>query len=554
MTIFYYPDNSDVENSRDILDSFEEDLVSSFTSFIKQEYAVEIQVKWVNVGKFSDILKSVESGSHGDFGVSTISITKERAERVKFSKPYLADIQVLVSNNSFELANTSVQLRELLNKKKAISIPNTTLESGLFNLRSSQEIDFTIEYVTNTGEMIEAIADTPNSFGYVDLANFLVSFKNLEKLKRQLFFPIKLEGVGMIYPMGSDWEGVVTHYFESERFLEDRKELVTKYFGAEIGMVLNEVAKSKDFGIYQEIIVSNREKEIQNQELRKTLIREREHYDSNQNLLIILAVVGLAGAILLVSYRMKTQVNRVLLEQQETIEQRNNELKKLNEEKNELIKVLAHDLRSPLSNIQGCSLMLSEDKSLQDDSAKMIDIIGDASNRIKSMISKILDVEAIESGNRNLQLEIVSPDLVIQQIIHQNSDKARRKKITVKLLEGPNLKVLADRFYLVQVLENLLLNALKFSNENSEVFFEVKKYEDKVRIVIQDQGPGISDEDKQKVFKKFARLSAKPTGGEESVGLGLSIVKKYTEMMGGGVSFETELGMGTSFFVDLKQA
>jgi len=441
-----------------------------------------------------------------------------------------------------------------LSNRIALSIPNTTLEDGLIDLKSSLKIDFPIEYVPNSSELIETIANTTGTFGYVDLTNFLVSFKNLEKLKRQLFFPIKSEGLGMIYPKESDWGDVVNDYFKSEKFKKDRRELVIKYFGEEIGRVLNQISESANFGLYEEIMVSNREKEIQNQELLKTLNREREQHDSIKALLIILAVVGFVGTILLMGYRAKNQLNKVLLGQQETIEQRNNELKKLNEEKNYLIKVLAHDLRSPLSNIQGCALMLAEDKSFNEDCAKMIEIIGDGSNRIKSMISKILDVDAIESGNRNLQLEIVNPASVIQQIISQNSDKAKKKNIKLKLIKGKSSKVHADRFYLAQVLENLLLNALKFSNEGSKVIFEVSKKDDKVRIVVQDNGPGITEEDKQKVFEKFARLSAKPTGGEESVGLGLSIVKKYTEMMGGEVSFETELGKGTAFFIDLQEA
>ncbi len=554
ITIFYYPDNSQIENSRDIIDRFEEDLILSFASYLESKYPIKLEVKWDNVGDFNKIFDRIEAGGNGQFGLSTISITRERAERVRFTSPYLADVQVIVTNDAFKLANTAEQLGDFVDGKTAISIRNTTLEKGLNRIKNDLNVDFNLKYVSNTGELVQAIAEDSNSFGYVDLINFLVSFENLAQLKRQLFYPIKLEGIGMIYPIDSDWHQVIEEYFSSDQFSQDKIRITNKYFGAEIGGVINQLTDATDFGLYEEIIISNREKEIQYQELFLTLERERQQHLYNDMLLIILGIVVLAGAVLLVSYRIKSQVNRVLVEQQETIETRNNELKILNDEKNEIIKVLAHDLRSPLSNIQGCALMLGEEKELEASSRKMIDIIGDASNRIKSMISKILDVDAIESGNRNIQLEVISPTLVIEELIYQNLDTAKKKNISVFLKEGSDLKVKADRFYLAQVLENLLLNAVKFSEPESEVLFEVKKYENMVRIVVKDFGPGISNQDKRKVFEKFAHLSAKPTGGEESIGLGLSIVKKYTEMMQGKVSFQSELGNGTEFYVDLDEA
>ena len=551
MVIYYYPDDDETQNSRDIIDRFEEDLINSFAGYLEKNYAVELEVEWKNVGDFDLIFDRVEEGSHGDFGLSTISITNERAERVNFTAPYLADIQVLVTNKDFKLANTSIQLGELLDNKSAITIPNTTLEKGLADLKSALGINYNVQYVSNTGELLDEIASNPTGFGYVDLINFLVSFRKLAQLKRQLFYPIRLQGVGMIYPKDSDWQPIIKEYFNSLQFELDEKNFTEKYFGVEIGGVINQIMKSTEFGLYEEIIISNREKEIQYQELLNTLARERKQHQNNDRLLIVLFIVGFIGTILLISYRIKSQANKVLMSQQEIIEDRNEELNKLNEEKNDLIRVLAHDLRSPLSNIQGCALMLGEDKNLDKNSQKLADIIHDGSNRIKSMISKILDVEAIESGDRNLQLEIISPSLVVQEIIYQNQDKARQKDIELIFREGEPLKVKADRFYLAQVLENLLLNALKFSNPGSKVIFEIKRHQEWIRIAIKDFGPGFTEEDKKKVFNKFATMSAKPTAGEESVGLGLSIVKKYTELMGGEIAFTSEEGEGTEFYIDL---
>jgi signal transduction histidine kinase len=108
---------------------------------------------------------------------------------------------------------------------------------------------------------------------------------------------------------------------------------------------------------------------------------------------------------------------------------------------------------------------------------------------------------------------------------------------------------LVDPSVLVQVLENLVSNAVKYSPPGKDIFVRLKKMPDAVRCEVQDEGPGLSAEDQKKLFGKFARLSAKPTGGEHATGLGLSIVKKMVEAMNGQVWCESEPGRGALFIV-----
>ena len=106
----------------------------------------------------------------------------------------------------------------------------------------------------------------------------------------------------------------------------------------------------------------------------------------------------------------------------------------------------------------------------------------------------------------------------------------------------------------VQVLENLVSNAVKYSPPGTDIFVRLKSCPQSARVEVQDQGPGLNAEDQTKLFGKFARLSAKPTGGEHSTGLGLSIVKKMVEAMGGKVWCETEPGHGATFIVEFPIA
>jgi signal transduction histidine kinase len=119
--------------------------------------------------------------------------------------------------------------------------------------------------------------------------------------------------------------------------------------------------------------------------------------------------------------------------------------------------------------------------------------------------------------------------------------------------------MLADKHRTLQVVENLLSNAIKFSPKNSGVTVAIERENENraaeahpcIVITVADEGPGLSDEDKTKLFGKFARLSAQPTGGEHSTGLGLSIVKKLVEAMRGDIRCESELGKGARFIVRL---
>ncbi len=108
-----------------------------------------------------------------------------------------------------------------------------------------------------------------------------------------------------------------------------------------------------------------------------------------------------------------------------------------------------------------------------------------------------------------------------------------------------------DESATMQVIDNIVSNAVKYSPRGKNIFISLQSSEDAVRVEVRDEGPGISKEDMQKLFGKFARLSAQPTGGEHSTGLGLSIVKKMVEAMNGRVWCESELGKGAAFIVEL---
>jgi signal transduction histidine kinase len=151
-------------------------------------------------------------------------------------------------------------------------------------------------------------------------------------------------------------------------------------------------------------------------------------------------------------------------------------------------------------------------------------------------------------------MDEVSISPLVNQVV-QSFDKVAAKKNIALSFSTSNEKCIiqGDPLFLIQVFENLLSNAIKFSEKGRPVETTLSELNGKVRISVHDQGPGLTEEDLQNIFKKFQRLSAQPTGGEGSLGLGLSIVKKYVELMGGRIVCESGPHDGATFTVEFDK-
>jgi len=238
-----------------------------------------------------------------------------------------------------------------------------------------------------------------------------------------------------------------------------------------------------------------------------------------------------------------------LAQQKEQIEKKNEELLTLNNEKNNLIGIVAHDLKSPLNQIKGLVSLIRVTSTLEGEAANCLSMIESSANRLSSMIAKILDIEAIESKQLNLKFEQTNLGEVLNSLIARFRIDADQKQIRLHCFVSDNISIEIDKNYLTQILENLFSNAIKFSPSDKNIFIKLTEAQDHAIIEVKDEGPGLTDDDKKKLFSKYQKLSAKPTGAESSTGLGLSIVKKFVESMNGQIWCESEAGKGASFFV-----
>jgi signal transduction histidine kinase len=246
------------------------------------------------------------------------------------------------------------------------------------------------------------------------------------------------------------------------------------------------------------------------------------------------------------------EANTEIVKANQELQESNQLLHSLNLEKNELMGIVSHDLKNPIGAVRGYAQLIENQTFTGDEVLSVSSHIVQVSERMLELVKNLLDMNQLESAG--FQLTMVSFDIapVVEAAIYQYRVPAEAKNITLHFSnEADGSLVSADEQALMQVLDNLISNAVKYSPHDKQAFVRILRNADTVRVEVQDEGEGISDDDMKKLFGKFARLSAQPTGGEHSTGLGLSIVKKMVEAMQGRVWCESELGKGSTFIVEL---
>jgi two-component system sensor histidine kinase/response regulator len=238
--------------------------------------------------------------------------------------------------------------------------------------------------------------------------------------------------------------------------------------------------------------------------------------------------------------RIRTHMyTRLLVEQQRLLV---DQLNKADAAKNRFLGMAAHDLRNPLASIRALSEFL-QDVTFGPLNAEQLDLIKTihtASQQMLDLVNELLDVATIESGEMKLCLEPHNlAELIGKSVYLTNIDAAKKKTRITFENELPPILVKLDAGKMKQVIDNLLSNAVKYSPPGSHVTVHLTADENGCGFGVRDQGPGIPDNERDtKLFKDFGRLSARPTGGEKSVGLGLAICRKIVEAHGGTITAE----------------
>ncbi|BBK38886.1 hypothetical protein STAQ_39640 [Allostella sp. ATCC 35155] len=224
--------------------------------------------------------------------------------------------------------------------------------------------------------------------------------------------------------------------------------------------------------------------------------------------------------------------------------------------KNEFISTVSHELRTPLTSIRG-SLGLIVGGAVGEVAPKVREMVAIAhsnSERLVRLINDILDIEKIESGRLQFDLQAQPLAELLGQAMKANAGYFQQYEVQPKLVDeaqGSMVRVDGDRF--IQVMNNLLSNAAKFTAAGGSVTVLASRHDGRVRITVQDEGPGIPDSFRERIFGKFEQADSSDSRRKGGTGLGLSIAKAIVERLDGRIWFETELGVGTRFHVELPE-
>lgn len=551
------------ENEKGRLTGVEYEIMNLFKEYLKTAHQVNLTLEWEKAKDFGSILEFTRKDPKlNSFSLSALSITDERLKFSQFTNSYLPDITVLVSSKGTPTLSSYDEIYDMMSKMQAITVRHTKYETFLNNIKKQLNIDFDISYINSEQNILDEINNGPNKFGFIDLPAYLMLIKDGGEMTRQNFFTVKGNGYGLMAPLESDWVEPFNEFMEKEQ--SKISDIISSYLGVDLHNFIENLYTGEQLST--SILV--KEKELQNALIKSANLSIEKGKMVNRTLIIATSVTGVLLLIIVVLYVKNRKKTDLLIGQRDQIEEheddiqqkndqllnRNTQLVALNEEKNNLVRILAHDLRSPLSQIMGLSDLLVKTKSkVTGDEKVMMEMLGKSAFQINEMVNKILDIDGLEGNRLKVLRERVDTRLILDDIGGRYIKQAKAKSITLKVSKCDKWHTIwTDHLLLMLLLENLVSNAVKFSPPNTTIKLETQCEYDNVLFKVTDEGPGFTEEDKKLVFTKFQKLSAKPTGDETSTGLGLSIVKKYVNDLKGEIWLESEEGKGSTFYVKLS--
>jgi len=243
-------------------------------------------------------------------------------------------------------------------------------------------------------------------------------------------------------------------------------------------------------------------------------------------------------------------------EKENSLLQNIDELQKINVSKDNFIAMLSHNLRAPFTSILGFSEILINETNLTDkEKDEYLSYINDSSQNQLQLINDLLDWSRLETGKLKIEQYRVQAQSMVFNCVSSLTGNAIRKNIDIKANIPGNLHINVDERLLIQVITNLLDNAIKFSPEETTVEISANIYNDKLsEFIVKDEGVGISEEGKEKLFKIGEVFSTEGTKGEKGTGLGLALAKQIVEKHGGDIWFYSNIDEGSEFHVTLPSS
>ncbi|HEY3251727.1 MAG TPA: tetratricopeptide repeat protein [Ignavibacteria bacterium] len=469
------------------------------------------------------------------FNLGNIAITYSNLKEYDNSIKYFRESLALIRKLNYKQAETNGLYNLADAYKKAGSY-----DKALNYLKQAIEISDSIGDKSQKASSLNLIGEVYSLIGEFELAKqFFEESLNISKaindITNQITSYIQL---GKLYKNNGNLDSALFAFMNAQQHAEQKKaskELIEIHKGiSEIYSLMNKLQKALEHYKYhhkyeKELFDSNIDKRLKAIFIQNEIKAKEKEYQ--------LAVKEKE------LYKLKN-VELVSL---------NKRLQYLNNEIKEFLGIAVHDLKNPLSGIKAFSNKIHTrfEKYTSDEIKMMAFEMEKASIKMFELIANLLDVNAIETGNRNYRFNMIDLNEVALSIVNEYSEKAIAKEIKINFEGRENSNVYVDLTSIRQIVDNLVSNAVKFSPKGGNVFISITENSGHYEFHVRDEGPGLTANDMTKVFNKFTRMSARPTGGEISTGLGLYIAKKLTDANNGRIWCENQDEKGAEFVLEL---
>lgn len=248
-------------------------------------------------------------------------------------------------------------------------------------------------------------------------------------------------------------------------------------------------------------------------------------------------------------------LQKQLNERIKVLRQREIELSRLNQKKDDLVRMVSHDIKNPLTGIIGLvKLMRESDKISAEEQKQMLSVVEDSGSNLLNMVREVLDRESKKAEPETLDYTTVEVIELLERVISMNKAKSLVKEISLSYKVDPKkCEAVIDENKIEIAVNNLVSNALKFTPSKGEILVKASMNNEHLLFEVKDTGIGIPKKMQADLFKSKVKSSREGTSGEAGTGLGLDIVQLYVEMHGGEVWVESELDKGTKFFIKIPQ-
>ncbi len=404
-------------------------------------------------------------------------------------------------------------------------------KKNLMYIRKTREVENEIETYVNIGKVYIRKKEYKKALTYLDSSLYIIDKKKIKFTP--LFNPLDdiNESFAWVYAGMGDYQKAFTYYNEFHHLQEQEQQLLKGQSLSQLQSTYNFKQKQSELDLLQQINEAN------------TTIISQQRYGQ----VALLGVILLLGGISFLVYRTSQQRKKL----NEELGVANLELERMNHTKDKLFSVVSHDLRGPLLNLHAILQMRSAGHIKQEEFDVFSEKINQQLVASNHTLDNLLQWARAQLSDVKVRREMILISKKIDKVLLEFAEEARRKNITFNNSVSIGVTALVDRHQLQIILRNLIGNALKFSLDNGTITISGVRSDSFLEITVEDNGVGMSDEDKSKLFQPGQQFSREGTHQEKGTGIGLVITREMILANGGNIRVESEKGKGSKFIFTL---